>query len=262
MLSESESIVVLITGASSGIGYATALAFARRGTRVAALARRTDRLEALSAAAADLPGEILPLGGDVTHAADMQAAVEAILAHWGRLDVLVANAGIGQRGPLIDAPWDDLETVLRTNIDGVLHAVRAAVPAIQAGGHGGHLCLISSVSGVAPAAFAATYGASKAFVNGLARALRGELSPSGIHVSSFIVGQTDTEFAQARLGQSGKVAGKLPTMTPEQVAEAIVRTVDHPRPTVAVRLLDRLFIVANWLAPGLLDRFQTWVYRS
>jgi short-subunit dehydrogenase len=136
------------------------------------------------------------------------------------------------------------------------------VPAMQTGGRGGHVCLISSVTGIAPSAFAATYGASKAFVNGLGRALRGELSPDGIHVSTFIIGQTHTEFAERRLGHSGKVASKLPTMQPEQVAAAIVRAIDHPRPTITVRVLDRLFIVANWLAPGLLDRLQTRIYQS
>jgi short-subunit dehydrogenase len=253
--------VVLITGASTGIGRATALAFARRGYNVAATARRTDRLQALVAEAEALPGAILPITADVTRAADMQSAVSAAMDQWGRLDVVVANAGIGHRGDLVTADWDDLRTLLRTNMDGVLHSIRAGVPAIQQGGQGGHIMLISSISGMAPAPFATLYGASKSFVNGLARGLRCELKTDGIRVTTFLVGQTHSDFAQARLGRSGRVAGKLPTMQPERVAEAIVNACGTGRRAVALRWLDRAFIMAAVLAPGLLDRLQYRVYR-
>ncbi len=257
------SPVVLITGASSGIGYETALVFARQGARVAALARRTDRLAALCEAAASLPGEILPLQADVTRPEEVRAAVDQAIARWGHLDVLVANAGIGHRGPLAEADWADLETVLRTNIDGVLHSVRAAVPALRASPGDGprHIHLISSITGNAPPPYAATYGASKAFVNGLARALRVELAADRIYVTTFLVGQTDTEFAQRRLGHSGKVASKLPSMPASQVAEAIARVTFRPKRTVVLRLIDRVLIMAGAIAPTLFDRFQGRVYR-
>jgi len=253
--------VVLITGASSGIGLATALAFAAQGARVVAVARRAERLAALVDRAAGLPGAILPITADVTRAEDMARAVESARAEWGRLDVLVANAGLGQRGSLVDAPWEDLEAVLRTNIDGVLHSVRAAAPLIRQGGRGGHIILISSISGAAPAPFAAVYGASKSFVNGLGRALHTELRSEHIYVTTFLVGQTHTEFAQARRGQPGRVATWLPTMSAETVARRIVQATDHPRRVVVLRLIDRVYLLAATLAPGLLDDLQWRVYR-
>lgn len=253
--------VVLITGASSGIGRAAALEFARRGARVAAVARRTDRLVELKEEAASCPGEVLPITADVTDAADMQRVVNNTLNLWGRLDILVANAGIGHRGPLVEAAWDDLQTVLHTNIDGVLHSIRAAVPAMRQSGHGGHICLISSISGVAPAPFAAIYGTSKSFVNGLGRALRYELLDDHIWVTTFLVGQTHSEFAQARLGQKGRVAGKVPRMQAEVVARKIVWASTRHKRIVVLRPLDWAFILAATLLPGMLDRLQRTVYQ-
>ncbi len=251
----------MITGASAGIGRATALAFARQGAHVAAIARRAERLEALQAEAADAEGEIMPIAADVTRAGEMQQAVAAVMARWGRLDVLVANAGVGHRGAVVDADWADLETVLRTNIDGVLHSIRAAVPAIRSGGRGGHVILISSISAAAPAPYAAVYGASKSFVNGLARALRYELIDDNIWVTTFLVGQTHSEFAQARLGRPGRVAGKLPTMQAETVARRIVWASRRRKRTVVLRLIDRVFILGAALTPGLMDRLQKAIYK-
>lgn len=257
---ESSQPVVLITGASSGIGWATALAFAQHGARVAAVARRADRLADLKAEADTLTGEILPITADVTSAADMRRAVQDTVNLWGRLDVLVANAGIGHRGPLVDADWDDVDAVLRTNIDGVLHSIRAAVPAMRQN-QGGHLILISSISGVAPAPYAAVYGASKSFVNGLARALRFELRDSGFWVTTFLVGQTHSEFAQARRGQPGRVASRIPAMKAETVARRIVQASRRRQRCVIMRPIDHLFILGGTFAPGLIDRLQRIVYK-
>lgn len=253
--------VVMITGASAGIGHATALAFARHGDRVAALARRTRRLHTLADSCEDMPGEILPITADVTRQPDLERAVRETTTRWGHLDVLVANAGLGHRGGLVDAEWRDLETVLRVNIEGVLHSVRAAVPAMRMGRRGGHIILISSISGVAPAPFAAMYGASKSFVNGLARALRYELNDEQIWVTNFIIGQTHSDFAENRLGQPGRVASKLPTMTAEQVAQRIVWASTRRRRAVIMRPLDTLFVLGATFAPGVMDRLQKAVYK-
>lgn len=253
--------VVMITGASSGIGRAAALEFARQGVNVAAVARRADRLNDLRFDAEDLPGEILPIQADVADAEGMQLAVAETMIYWGRLDLLVANAGLGHRGALVDADWQDLNTVLRTNVDGVLHSIRAAVPAMRQSKEGGHIMLISSVSAAAPAPFAALYGASKSFVSGLGRALRFELMDEHIWVTTFLVGQTHSEFAQSRLGTPGRVASQLPTMETETVARRIVWASTRRRRTVTLRLIDYAFLIGAVIAPGVLDRIQKAVYK-
>ncbi len=252
------SRVVWITGASSGIGYETALAFARRGDRVAASARRADRLKKLVEAASGLPGSIQPYAADVTVAADMQRVADDVLARWGRLDVLVANAGLGQRGSITDSAWNDLEVVLRTNIEGVLHSIRAAVPAMRSSG-GGHIITISSVA-VAP--YATIYGASKVAVSAISRGLRVELKPDHIWVTNVLLGQTHTEFAEKRRGQSGRVAGKLPTMDAAFVARRIVQESSRHRRTVVLRNIDRLIIFGGMFLPQLADRITERIYKT
>ncbi|HEX2619304.1 MAG TPA: SDR family NAD(P)-dependent oxidoreductase, partial [Phototrophicaceae bacterium] len=178
-----DSKVVFITGASSGIGYATALAFTRRGYQVAGTARRADKLATLQTAVQTLPvghGEFLPLTVDVRNAQAVEAAVQAAVQHFGRLDILVANAGVGQRGAIVEAAWEDLDTLLRTNLDGLMHSIRCAVPAIRQGKSGGQIVLISSVVSNMTAPYTATYAASKAFVSSLAKSLRLELEADHI----------------------------------------------------------------------------------
>ncbi len=253
--------VIFITGASSGIGRAAALLFASMGDHVAITARRSDRLAEVvkEAEKRHLPGTIFPLEADVTDPDAMQTAVALALAEFNRLDVLVANAGIGQRGPLVDAPWEDLEAVLRTNIDGVIHSIRAAVPAMRASG-GGHIVMISSILGPVPGAYAAAYSASKAATDALVRSLRGELKTDHIGVTVLIVGQTDSEFAQKRLGQPGRVATRWPTMTPERVAGGIAQALERKPRTMTLRWIDRLFVWAGQRFPGLMDRILARVY--
>jgi 3-hydroxy acid dehydrogenase/malonic semialdehyde reductase len=252
--------VVFITGATSGIGHATALLLVALGHQVAAVGRREERLQALVESSDTLPGKILPLVGDVTEGEGMTRLAAQTLAHFGRLDVLVANAGLGHRGGLAEARWQDLEAVLRTNIDGVLHSVRACVPPMRAS-QGGHIIMVSSVLGPIPAAGAAVYCASKAAVDSLAQSLRMELKPDNIWVTNMLVGQTATEFAQKRRGIHGKVASKFPTMTPEKVAAQIVWAMERHKRTIILRPLDRLMVVGGRFFPWLLDRIMYRIYR-
>jgi len=249
--------VALITGASSGIGYATALAFAREGTHVVALARRVERLDALRRAVGELPkphGDCLPVAADVRIFDDLQAAVDEALATYGRLDVLVANAGLGHRGSVVEAEWDDIETLLRTNMDGVLHSVRAAVPVIRQGGHGGHIVVVSSVVYNMVSPYAALYAASKAFASSLSRSLRLELEPDNIQVTDVLVGRTESEFNEKRLGKAGRTGGGIPVMPTEKVAADIVKITHQRRRTVTLRWFDRLIVLGNLLLPDFVGR--------
>jgi short-subunit dehydrogenase len=252
--------VALITGASSGIGRATAVALARAGMQVVGVARRAERLAELEAEIAPLPGAFLAVTGDVTQPESMQQAVQTTLDHFGRLDILVANAGIGQRGAVVDTEWGDIETVLRTNIDGVLHSVRAAVPAMRQSG-GGHIITVSSVVYNLVSPYAATYAASKAFVTSLAHSLRLELEDDNIRVTDVLVGRTHTEFNEKRLG-AGKHTGQgVPTMTADDVAAAILKATQTQPRSVTLRLFDRLVIWGSILLPDVMGRMARRQYR-
>ena len=255
--------VVLITGASSGIGRAAALAFARAGYNVCGFARRAHRLEALRAEIESLPcphGEFLPVAGDVSNQQVLMAAVEQTITRFGRLDTLVANAGVGQHGAVADAEWHHLRTVLRTNIDGVLYSVRAAVPAMRAGG--GQILIISSVVAGVHTPYTATYTASKAFVSSLAGSLRLELAEDNITVTDVLVGRTVTEFNQNRLGAPHRNRGGLPTKTADDVAAALVAAADQKRRHIILSLFDRLILAGGVLAPGLMARLARRQYES
>lgn len=254
--------VIFITGASSGIGRATALAFARRDDHVCGMARRKERLEDLAREIADLPtphGDFLAAAGDVRQAESVEAALAMTLDRFGRLDVLVANAGIGQHGALVDANWQHLETVLRTNIDGVVHSVRACVPALRS--TSGQILIVSSVVSGIHTPYTAAYAASKAFVSSLAGSLRLELADDGICVSDVLVGRTHTEFNQNRLGSSQDNRGGLPSARAETVAMAIVRAAEHRQRRVILRLFDRLILAGGVLAPGIMARLAKRQYQ-
>jgi short-subunit dehydrogenase len=252
--------VVFVTGATSGIGKATVLLLVALGHRVVAVGRRAERLDELQAKCEDMLGELLTVVADVTNSDQLLAAVGETLATFNRLDVLVANAGLGHRGQLVEAEWDDLETVLRTNIDGVIHSIRACVPAMRASG-GGKIITVSSILGAIPAPGSAIYSASKAAVDTLAQALRMELRADNIGVTDVLVGQTHTEFAEKRRGASGKVASKLPTMTPEKVASQIVWAMERNKRSIILRPLDRLIVVFGRFFPWIMDRIIYRVYR-
>jgi len=255
--------VVLITGVSSGIGRAAALAFAKAGWHVDGVARRRDRLDALAAQIAALPaphGDSLLLAGDVTQPSRVTSVVDAAVERFGRVDVLVVNAGVGLRGTVADARWEDVETLLRLNIDGALHAMRAVVPVMRQQGSG-HIMTVSSV--VAPMAtpYAALYAASKAFLSSVVRSMRVELEPQHILMTDFLVGRTATEFNEVRLGEGARRLSRIPAMPPERVAEALVAAAFTGRQTVVLRPFDRLLLWVNHWLPGIITRLAARQYR-
>jgi len=255
--------VALITGASSGIGRETALAFSRENIHVVAIARRVDRLTELQNEIDNLPkphGDILSLEGDVSDGERMAQLCQQAYDHFGRLDYLVANAGVGHRGAIVDAEWEHLQTLLRTNIDGVLHTIRVGVPYLKKTG-GGHIITISSVTFNLVSPYAATYAASKAFVSSMANSLRIELAPDNIKVTDFLVGRTHTEFNEKRLGGGKRSGSGIPTMPPDKVANAIVKATQQNKKTVILRPFDRLLVFANRLVPNLIGKLAERQYK-
>ena len=186
--------VVLITGCSSGIGLALAQEFARRGCRVVATARRRDVLLRLMPAAVDC------MELDVNDTAQASAVMTGIRERYGRLDVLINNAGYGLMAPLMDLSADDLNAQLRTNTIAPLVLAQLAAPLMRAQGRG-VIANIGSVSGEVATPFAGAYCASKSAVNALSAVLRMELAPFGIHVVSVLAGAVRSSFGDAAVRQ-------------------------------------------------------------
>jgi 3-oxoacyl-[acyl-carrier protein] reductase len=216
--------VVVITGASAGIGRATAHELVAAGARVVLGARRRDRLDALEAEHA---GRVVGVEMDVRAPADSQRLVATALERFSRLDALVANAGIGMYGGILDHPDEALQTMLDTNVAGTVWPIRAAVPAMIEAGRG-DIIIVASVAGFRGGADEAVYAATKFAQVGLAGALDRELREHGIRVTTIGPAGTSTEFAMGAGRYEGMPA--LETyLKPEDIAFAIRTCLEQPR---------------------------------
>jgi NADP-dependent 3-hydroxy acid dehydrogenase YdfG len=246
---------VAITGASAGIGREAALAFAREGARVAVCARRLERLRALAAEMAALGADTLVQEVDVADEAQVAAFVQATVARFGRLDVLVNNAGYGVRGRVEETPAEDYRRLMEVNYLGTVHGCRAAVPLMRAQGSG-VIVNVSSIVGHRSLPGGAAYAATKAAQISLTESLRVELAGSGVHACSVHPIGTATEFAEvAERASPGRKGGALgPQQTAQAVARAIVRCARRPRAEVYPYALSRPLVWLNAVVPGLVDR--------
>jgi short-subunit dehydrogenase len=238
--------VVAITGASSGIGEATALAFARKGARLALGARRLERLNAVAercrrAGSPDVSVRKL----DVGHRAEARAFVAAAIRDHDRIDVLVNNAGLGWMGRLHDMPEEKVEELIATNIKGVVATTQAALPEMIERRRG-VIINVASILGFRAAPYSALYSATKHAVVGLSHALRGELSGTGVKVCVVYPTSTRTEFFATSEAPIG------PTYPPWWVANLIVRTARFPRRDAMV-LPIRFVHLAEPVFGGLVD---------
>lgn len=216
--------VVAITGASAGIGQATARELARAGARVVLGARRRERLEAIEA---EFPGRAIAVEMDVRSPDDCRRLVREAIARFGRLDSLVANTGIGMYGGILDHTDDELVTMLDTNIAGTIWSIRAAVPAMIEAGRG-DIVIVASVAGFRGSADEAVYAATKFAQVGLAGSLDRELREKGIRVTTIGPAGTATEFAMGT-GRTEDMPELRTYLQPEDVAFAIRTVLEQPR---------------------------------
>ena len=220
---------VFITGASSGIGEATARAFAARGANLILAARRTDRLEQL---AADLPTSCHLLTLDVRDRDAVHAAVDGLPEEWSPIDILVNNAGLAAGlDPLHTGEEDDWERMVDTNVKGLLWVTRAVLPRMVAAGSG-HVINIGSIAGRETYPGGAVYCATKAAVDRITRGMRLDLKGTGVKVSTIDPGMVETEFSLVRFDQDAERAGKVyegaDPLTGGDIADAIVWVADRP----------------------------------
>jgi len=220
-----DGTVVAITGASAGIGRETARTLAAGGARVVLGARRRQRLDEL----VDELGEdvAVPVVSDVRSPQDGRRLVAAALDRFGRLDSLVANAGIGLYGGIVDHPDERVAEMMETNLGGTVWPIRAAVPAMRAAG-GGDVVIVSSVAGLRGGADEAVYAATKFAQVGLAGSLDRELRPDGIRVTAICPAGVETEFALGT-GRTQDAPELADYLLPEDVAAAIRTVLEQPR---------------------------------
>lgn len=244
--------VVIVTGASAGIGRATAVSLIKSGAHVVVTARREARLQALAAELVEAPGQILALAGDIRDETFIQELIARTIIEFGRLDVLINNAGLGHRSPLAEIPLSDMKTIWETNVTGLMAATQAAVAQMKQQG-GGQIINVSSIVGQRPLPGSGVYCASKTAVNFLSRTLRMELKPDNIIITLVYPGVTDTEFSDAKLGRSGRNRFGVKGVPPHRVAQAIIKAIRYGRSEVYITWYDWIFIHANRLFPRLVD---------
>jgi NADP-dependent 3-hydroxy acid dehydrogenase YdfG len=248
--------VIVITGASSGIGLAAARLFAKQGFRVVLAARRTERLISCTEDIRNQGGEALPLTTDVTKVDQIERLIETTIREYGRIDILFNNAGFGRLKwlELLD-PYEDIELQLQVNILGVINTSRLVIPHMIKQ-QSGHIINMASIAGlIAPPTYS-VYSASKFAVRGFTEALRRELNVFGIRVSGIYPGAVDTEFSQ----HAGRVHNNKRTTTPkilrltsEKIAETVWRVTTHPRRMVIVPQIMVPVVWLNTIAPAIVD---------
>ena len=240
--------VALVTGASSGIGEATALAMAAEGAGVAVLARRRQRLDDLAGRITADGGSALVVEADITERDQAEAAVRRVVDELGRLDTVVNNAGLMLVGPVADAPEDEWDRMLAVNVQGLLYVTRAALPhllraAADAPRHVADLVNISSTAGRVARPGTAVYNLTKFGVNAFAEALRQEVMRSHLRVSVVEPGTVDTELgSHVRDGLREAIASQtdaIEKLRPEDIADAVSYIVTRDRRVAVNEILVR-----------------------
>jgi short-subunit dehydrogenase len=249
--------VVLITGASSGIGRACAVEFHRSGARVAAAARSADKLQGLAGELGD--DRILPVHMDVTEGTQRDAALAAIRARWGRVDVLVNNAGWASFGSVMDVSLDDAERMVRLNLLSAVAMIKAVLPEMIAR-RSGQIINISSVVGNQPIARMAFYSATKAALSSLTAGLRMELRGTGVDVILVSPGSTATGFFEAAtLTNVAAVRLAETQYTPQRVARAVVGCSRRRRREVTLSVEGKAITIIRRVSHTLADAIMVRV---
>lgn len=252
--------MALVTGASAGIGEAIARALAGRGARVALLARRRERLEAVAREVRAGGDDAMPVAADVTSDADVEAAVAAVREAWGEVEILVNNAGTGLLARLDETPVEEAEALFDVNVLGMIRTLRHVVPGMRRRGEGA-VVHMSSGSALKALPMNTVYSATKSAVASLAEGLRMELEGTGVTVHCVYPVGTETDFLEASRNHleterslrffSGRF---VPVQTPEEVARAVAEGIEEGTSEIYPFGPTRLLRPLNAVAPRLAER--------
>jgi uncharacterized protein len=252
--------VVVITGAG-GIGSQTARAFAEEGCRVAVCDRLEDRLESARQRLEGYADEVFTMVADVSDEEQVWNFVEATLERWGRVDVLVNNAGYGLHKPFLKTSVEEIQAQLQTNYMGVVYATKAALEHMVPSGSG-HVINVVSVVAKLPVPNSGNYAATKAALDSLSLTLRAELSEYGIIVTTvYPTAVRNTHFFETSGSAIEETWARHFMKDPSEIAAAVVGAAKSPRPEVHVGAQTRILPVARALLPPVVRLLLRWIAR-
>jgi short-subunit dehydrogenase len=253
--------VVILTGATQGIGRATTDVLAQAGCKLALAARHAETLQALAGELRRAGHTAIAIPTDMGNTAQAAALAHKTAAEFGKIDVVINNAAIGVRDPVLDLREDEARRVMEINYFGPLALMQTALPYLKANPEGGLIINISSIVGRRAMPGIGGYCASKAALEKLADSLRLEVRADHIRVSTIYPGVTVTHFNDHSLGSSQHGRGRVQGVPPERVAQAILNTIRHEPRDVFITLFDRAFVAASALWPGLMDKLLSGYLR-
>jgi short-subunit dehydrogenase len=241
---------VVVTGATSGIGYETARAFAAAGANVIVAGRRRERLDELAGAIGAEHALAVPT--DVADEAQVQTLIARTVERFDRLDVLVNNAGVGLAASFAETTAEEFRRLMDVNFWGVVHGCRAAAP-IMAAQRRGVIINVASILGKRGMPYSSAYAASKFAVVGFSESLRAELAGSNVAVSTICPGAVESEIWQSAGNRLGARMPALPRYPASQLAQVIVNDARFPQPEIVLALDAQAIDFFNTVAPRLVD---------
>ena len=254
--------VVLITGASQGIGAATARAFAEHPVRLVLLARSEQRLQALADELNARPDvSALPLAADISDQQAVEQAIARVTETFGTIDILVNNAGVGMRSPIGEIDLALARQLFDVNYWGALYAIESVLPVMRAR-NDGLIINISSIVGRRSMPYIGVYSGSKFALNALSESMRVELRPDNVRVVSFYPGVTETDFIRNHLSgdDTARSQGRVQPASADRVGRAIVHAAQREPRDAYATWFDRLFVFSAAVFPWLMDRLLARFY--
>lgn len=247
---------VIVTGATSGIGRETALAFARAGANIVAAGRRDERLKELVGEIEARGGQALAVRTDVAEQAQVEALIEKAAKRFDQIDILVNNAGVGIAAPFAEQSIEDFRRVMEVNFWGAVYACKAAVPLMRAQRGGGLIVNVSSIMGKRGVPFETAYCASKFALAGFSEALRTEVMSAGIDVTTVFPGAVESEIWDSASNQTGMaMPNAFPKFPATELARILVQNTRLPQPEIVLAMDAQALNFLNTIAPRAMDFF-------